>query len=84
MTTTVAIPTSGKPFNNQATSEQANILRTSAEPCQTDAKLIAQNDRYAVELTIPCNHLIMLEITPVNDLTSPYLGVDSSEFYGMG
>jgi xylan 1,4-beta-xylosidase len=38
---------------------------------------------YAVELTIPCNHLSMLEIMPVDDKTDTYLGYDPEEFYGV-
>jgi xylan 1,4-beta-xylosidase len=36
-----------------------------------------------VDLTIPCNNLCMLEITPVDDQTDTYLGYDPEEFYGM-
>jgi len=38
---------------------------------------------YEVELVIPCNHLVMLEIVPVDDQTDTYLGFDPEEFYGM-
>ena len=71
----------GKP--RSLTWEQFNILKASAEPCQTDTKLVEQNGVYDVELTIPCNHLCMLEITPVDDQTDTYLGYDPEEFYGM-
>lgn len=63
--------------------EQVKILQASAEPCQTDAKLFERNGVYDVDLTIPCNHLVLLEITPVNDQTDTYLGYDPAEFYGM-
>ncbi len=62
---------------------QRAILQASAEPKQTDAKLKEENGSYTVELTIPCNHLCMLEITPVHDLTETYLGYDKEEFYGL-
>ena len=63
--------------------EQLRILQASAEPLQTDAKLFEQNETYEVEVTIPCNHLCMLEITPINDETDTYLGYDPDEFYGV-
>ncbi len=63
--------------------EQKRILRAAAEPLQTDAKLLEQEGMYEVELTVPCNHLCMLEITPVTDETDTYLGYDKQEFYGL-
>jgi xylan 1,4-beta-xylosidase len=63
--------------------EQLRILQASAELCQTDFKLIGQYGRYDVELTIPCKHRRILEITPVDDKTDTYLGYDPDEFYGM-
>lgn len=71
----------GKPrsLNN----EQIKQLQASAEPLQTDVWLLEKNGVYNVELTIPCNHLCMLEITPVDDKTETYLGFDPEEFYGM-
>jgi xylan 1,4-beta-xylosidase len=63
--------------------EQLKILRASAEPCQTDAKLFEQNGTYTVEVSIPCNHLCMVEITPVDDQTGSYPGFDPQGFYGM-
>lgn len=63
--------------------EQLAILQASAEPLQTDAKLLEQNGVYKVELKIPCNHLCMLEILPVSDNTDTYLGYKQEEFYGM-
>jgi xylan 1,4-beta-xylosidase len=63
--------------------KQLKVLQASAEPLQTDAKLLEENGTYEVELTIPCNHLYMLEITPVKDMTESYLGFDPEEFYGM-
>jgi xylan 1,4-beta-xylosidase len=68
----------GKP--RSLTKEQLGVLRASAEPCQTDIKLVERNGVYDVELTIPCNHLCMLEITPVDDQTDTYLGYDPEEF----
>jgi xylan 1,4-beta-xylosidase len=71
----------GKPRSlNQ---EQLRILRAAAAPCQTDTKLFEQDGVYDVELTIPRNHLCMLEITPVDDQTDTYLGYDPEEFYGI-
>jgi xylan 1,4-beta-xylosidase len=63
--------------------EQEKLLQAAAEPLQTDARLLEENGAYEVELTIACNHLCMLEITPVNDETESYLGFDPEEFYGM-
>ena len=45
----------GKP--RSLNKEQKKILLSSAEPLQTDAKLLEENGCYKVELTIPCNHL---------------------------
>jgi xylan 1,4-beta-xylosidase len=36
-----------------------------------------------VELSIPPNHLCLIEITPVEDHTETYLGYDPGEFYGL-
>jgi xylan 1,4-beta-xylosidase len=63
--------------------EQLKILQAAAEPLQTDSVLKEKNSAYEVELTIPCNHLCMLEIIPVNDRTDTYLGYDPEEFYGL-
>ena len=63
--------------------DQAGLLQTSAEPCQTDRKLIELNGAYSVDLTVPGNHLMMLEITPVSDETSAYPGIDPNQFMGM-
>ena len=71
----------GKP--RSLNKEQLKILQASAEPGQTDATLFEQNGIYDVDLTIPCNNLCMLEITPVDDQTDTYLGYDPEEFYGM-
>lgn len=71
----------GKP--RSLNKEQLAILRTSAEPLQTDARLHEQDGCYRVELTIPRNHLCMLEILPVRDETDTYLGYDPGEFYGL-
>ncbi len=71
----------GKP--RTLSKEQLKILQASAEPIQTDAKLIEQNGTYEVEIAIPCNHLCMMEITPVIDITDTYLGYDPNEFYGI-
>jgi xylan 1,4-beta-xylosidase len=71
----------GKPRTLNAM--QRRILRASAEPLQTDRKLAELNGMYEVELAIPCNHLCMLEIMPVDDLTDSYSGYDPAEFYGL-
>ena len=71
----------GKPRNLNR--EQLEILKAAAEPLQTDSKLFEQNGVYEVELTIPCNHLCMLEIMPVNDKTNTYRGYEPKEFYGL-
>jgi xylan 1,4-beta-xylosidase len=71
----------GKPRN--LNKEQVKLLQASAESCQTDAKLFEQNGTYEIALTIPCNHLCMLEITPVDDKTDTYPGYDPVEFYGL-
>lgn len=41
------------------------------------------NGVYEVKLAIPGNHLCMLEISCVNDITDTYLGYDPKEFYGL-
>lgn len=71
----------GKP--RSLNSEQKKLLQASSEPLQTDAKLFARGGKYEVELSIPCNHLVMLEIMPVKDETGTYLGYDPEEFYGL-
>jgi xylan 1,4-beta-xylosidase len=71
----------GKP--RSLNKEQIKILRASAEPLQTDEKLLEKNGAYEVKVNIPCNHICMLEITPVKDMTDTYLGYDPNEFYGM-
>lgn len=63
--------------------EQKKILMAAAEPLQTDMKLFEKDGFYKVELTIPCNHLCMLEITPVKDMTDTYDGFDANEFFGL-
>ena len=71
----------GKP--RSLSKEQVRILKASGEPLQTDEKLFEQNGNYEVKVTISCNHLCMLEITPVMDETDTYLGYDPDEFYGI-
>lgn len=71
----------GKP--RSLTKEQVKLLRKSAEPLQTDKKLLEKDGFYEVEVTIPCNHVCMLEITPVKDMTDTYLGFDIKEFHGL-
>lgn len=71
----------GKP--RSLNDEQLRILQASAEPLQTDVKLVEEGGVYAVRLDIPCNCLCMLEIIPVKDETGTYLGFDPEQFYGM-
>lgn len=71
----------GKP--RTLTKEQQKILRVAAEPLQTDEKLYECNGMYEIEVNIPCNHVCMLEIIPVDDATESYLGYDPKEFYGL-
>jgi xylan 1,4-beta-xylosidase len=71
----------GKP--RSVDKKQLKILQASAEPLHTDAKLSEQNGTYEVELSIPCNHLCMVEITPVDDKTDSYPGYKPEEFYGL-
>lgn len=70
----------GKPRSLNA--EQLEILQASAQPLQTDTQLVAHDGVYEVELTIAPNHLCMLEIFPIKDLTATYVGFDP-DFYGM-
>ena len=46
-------------------------------------KLFEQDGCYGVELAIPCNHVYMLEILPVNDFADTYDGFDAAEFFGL-
>jgi xylan 1,4-beta-xylosidase len=71
----------GKP--RSLNKEQLDILKNSAEPLQTDDRLIEEDGFYKMELKIPCNHLCMVEILPVRDNTDTYLGYNKEEFYGM-
>lgn len=71
----------GKP--RSLNKEQLDILKNSAEPLQTDDRLIEEDGLYKMELKIPCNHLCMVEILPVRDNTDTYLGYNKEEFYGM-
>ncbi|MFP4199005.1 MAG: GH39 family glycosyl hydrolase [Halanaerobium sp.] len=71
----------GKPKN--LSREQLEILQRAAEPLQTDAKLMAEDGFYEVELNITCNHLYLLEIIAVDDKTDAYPGFKQEEFYGL-
>lgn len=62
---------------------QREILQAAAEPLQTDSKLFENNGMYEIEVSIPSNHIFMMEITPVKDMTKDYLGFDVKEFYGL-
>lgn len=63
--------------------EQRKILQSAAEPLQSDEKLFEVNGMYETTLVIPCNHLCMLEITPVDDRTDTYPGYEPEQFYGL-
>ncbi|MFW6022949.1 MAG: GH39 family glycosyl hydrolase [Halanaerobiaceae bacterium] len=63
--------------------EQLDILRSAAEPLQTDESLIEKDGIYEIKLNISCNHLCMLELIPVKDNTDTYSGYDKEEFYGL-
>lgn len=71
----------GKPRNLNP--EQKRILQASAEPLQSDTKLMEQDGFYKVHLEIPGNHLCMLEIFPVTDQTDTYIGFDRDGFFGL-
>ncbi|HPT79517.1 MAG TPA: glycosyl hydrolase [Candidatus Atribacteria bacterium] len=71
----------GKP--RSLNKDQLDILQAASRPLQTDERLQEQNGVYEIELNIPCNHLCMVEIMPVDDQTDTYLGFDPDEFYGM-
>jgi len=63
--------------------EQKKILLASAEPLQTNMKLYERNGYYETALDIPCNHLCMIEIFPVNDISDTYDGFDEEKIYGL-
>ena len=63
--------------------QQIEILRASAEPLMTTDKLFEENGFYKTELTIPVNHVFMLEIMPVTDFTDTYEGFEAGEFFGL-
>ncbi len=47
-------------------------------------KLFAREDGWLeVSVSLPSNHLCMLEITPVEDRTATYAGFDAREHYGL-
>ncbi|MDR1538890.1 MAG: xylan 1,4-beta-xylosidase [Clostridiales bacterium] len=71
----------GKPRTLDKT--QVEILRAASEPLQSMRKVFESDGMYRIDLAIPCNRLIMLEITPVNDMTRTYAGFDPAWFYGM-
>ena len=72
----------GKPYTLD--DAQRRILRASAEPLQRDEKLFAREDGWLeVSVSLPSNHLCMLEITPVEDRTATYAGFDAREHYGL-
>ena len=70
----------GKP--RSLNKEQVAILQASAEPMQTDAKLLAKDGEFEVHLDITGNQVCMLEVIPIKDLTDTYIGLDL-DFYGI-
>ncbi len=62
---------------------QIDIMREAAEPGRSDQALFEDKGAYAVEVEIPCNRLVMVEILPVEDMTGDYLGFDLKEYCGM-
>ncbi len=71
----------GKPY--RLDDAQLRIIQASAEPLQRDEKLFAADGFIEVSVSIPSNHLCMLEIMPVEDQTGTYTGLDAGEFYGL-
>ncbi len=71
----------GKPRSlNKA---QKEILLASAEPLQSDTKLYEKKGYYEISLEIPYNHLCMLEIMPVKDITETYEGFEVEKVFGL-
>jgi hypothetical protein len=50
---------------------------------QTDSKLFEVNGAYEVELVISCNHICLLEIAQVKDITEGYPGFYPEVFYRL-
>jgi len=71
----------GKP--RTLTKKQAEILKEAAKPLRYDSKVFAKDGKISVNMDIECNHLVMTEIFPVNDLTDTYWEFDTKEFYGL-
>jgi len=71
----------GKP--RTLTKKQAEILKEAAKPLRYDSKVFAKDGKISVNMDIECNHLVMTEIFPVNDMTDTYWEFDTKEFYGL-
>jgi xylan 1,4-beta-xylosidase len=63
--------------------EQTQILKESANPLRSDSKVIAKDGNMTVDMNIECNHLVMMELLPVKDMTDTYWEFDPKEFYGL-
>lgn len=63
--------------------EQKEILQEAANPLRSDSKIIAKNGKVTIDMDIECNHLVMIELIPVNDMTDSYWEFNEKEFYGI-
>lgn len=63
--------------------EQTKILQEAANPLRYDSKVFAVDGKITVNIDIECNHLIMMELLTVNDITDTYWEYDKKEFYGL-
>lgn len=71
----------GKPLT--LNEEQTKILQEAANPLRYDSKVFAKDNKITVNMDIECNHLVMIEVIPVNDMTDIYWEFDEKEFYGL-
>jgi xylan 1,4-beta-xylosidase len=62
---------------------QTQILQEAANPLRSDTKVIAKDGKMTVDMNIECNHLVMMELLPVKDMTDSYWEFDPKEFYGL-
>lgn len=63
--------------------EQTKILQESANPLRLDSKIISKEGKISIDMDVECNHLVMMELLPVNDETDTYWEFDKKEFYGL-
>jgi xylan 1,4-beta-xylosidase len=78
------LPSLGK----QALLVKQEVGGSHANPMQTWSNLgkprsLSKEQLKILQASASCNHLCMLEITPVHDKTDTYLGYDPEELYGM-